>query len=506
MTRPPSLLSSVTTRRVALAALSLIVTSLVIVHADAPPVGYTDYFDGRDCHVSGWARDSDSPATALTVRAYRTAPADRGGILIGTTAANYLRLDGLPGYTLALPVGFDDAVFLYATGVDANGQATAASLLPLYTPTVPARHVTCDTALDNAEGPTTVGTGLGFSLTLGAIDPLMNPDEGGVVGATPDGRTSAVRDGASTQVFFTCSDGIVSQSCLTSVPSVGAFSNLSGLLRDPTGALVSVMEPGEPGDPYQSQYAGLASTWRDPATGIIHGWYHAEIPVTGCAFGQWASIGYAVSTDGGATFTKLGPVITSPVPMQPNAFCGQGVGEPNVIPASDGYLYMLYDFADPLTFGNGGMSVARAPQASPTQWMKYGKRVRNTPWSQPGIGGLERPVILLGDAGQQSWFGGVSYNTALQKYLLFHSDYNHEGNVYLRTSPDLIAWSAPQLVMAAGLHAYRYPTFLGADDKTTAGSGWLYVTRKLTAASFGASWMARRPLSLVPAAAKGGAR
>lgn len=363
-----------------------------------------------------------------------------------------------------------------------------------------------DTAPDSAEGPTTISTALGFSITLGAVESLMNPGDGGIVGATPDGRTSAVRDGAGARVFFTCSDGIAEQSCRASVPSVAAFSDLSGLLRDASGAFVSVMDPAEPGDPYQSQYAGLTSTWRDPATGIIHGWYHAEMPVTGCAIGQWASIGYAVSMDGGATFAKLGPVITSPVPMQPNAFCGQGVGEPNVIPATDGYLYMLYDFTDPLTFGNGGMSVARAPQASPTQWMKYGKRVKGTPWSQPGIGGAERPVILVGSAGQQAWFGGVSYNTALKNYLLFHTDFNHEGNVYLRTSPDLIAWSAPQLVMAAGAHAYRYPTLLSADDKTTDRTGWLYFTRKVTAAPLDQSWLARRSLSLALTTAKGATR
>ena len=62
-------------------------------------------------------------------------------------------------------------------------------------------------------------------------------------------------------------------SCLSENSSVAAFSSLAGLFRDPRGMQFrTVLEPAIYGGPHESQYASLNSTWRNPATGIIHGW------------------------------------------------------------------------------------------------------------------------------------------------------------------------------------------------------------------------------------------
>lgn len=481
-------------RRLAIGAVTVIGLSVAFVLAQAPS-GYTDGFNAETCAVSGWAVDVDTN-TPIIVRAYRDAEGSQA--LTDEISADLPRSDGLPGYNLRLPVGFDDAVYVYAEGRDVTGAPDGErTMLPLYSPNVPDRHVTCATAPDSAETSATVTTTLGFSMTLGPVQPIMNRLERGIWGATPDGRISAFVDGALTRIFFSCNDGMRQLSCLAEPSSVTAFDNLSPLFADAGGRFRSVMAGNEPGDPYQDKYAALMSTWRDPSTGIVHGWYHAEIQPPGCSGGMWASIGYAQSTDNGHTFTKYGPVITSPLPPQSGGICGQGVAEPNVI-ASGGFLYMLYDFMDPLVWSNGGISLARANINNPAVWTKYGPKFHGSNYNEPGLGGAEHPVVPVLSNGQQVWSDGVSFNAYLQKYLLLHTDYNHEGNIYLRTSSNLTTWSTPQLVMSAGLHTYRYASFLStAGDHTTSQSGWLYFARQLGTQPPGSALMARRSVLLL---------
>ena len=83
------------------------------------------------------------------------------------------------------------------------------------------------------------------------------------------------------------------------------------------------------------------------------------------------------------------------------------------------------------------------------------------------------PVRFNGDV----WGPSVSWSSTLNEFIMLHTDYHNEGAIYLRTSRDLLAWSAPFVVMRPSLrYGYRYPTLLGMDDPTT-GSGWLYFGR-----------------------------
>lgn len=481
------------------AALAALVLSGCGVSAQSgvSPTGYTDWFNPTACTVSGWAVDADS-AESLTIQVYRSGEIGGGGVLLGSVLANQPRGDGLPGYALDLPVGFTETVYAYAIGIDATGTPDGeTTLLPLYTPNVPSRLMVCDTAPDSTEGVMAITIAPGVTATLGPIQPLLNQWDAGIYGATPDGRVGVVLDGDLTKAVFTCSDGAQQYSCLSETPSVAAFGDLAGLLRNPTGTFQPVMDPGVPGDPFQGKYAGLMSTWRDPATGIIHGWYHAEIAVPGCAAGFWASIGYAQSVDGGHSFTKYGPVISSPLPVQANHCGGQGDAEPNLVLAASGsFLYLLYEYYDPLTYTNGGLALARASMQQPSVWTKYGPKFHGSNWNESGLGGAEHPVIAAGASGLLPWFAGASFNTYLGKYLMFSTDYTHEGDIYARTSSDLITWSAPRLVMAAGPHSYRYPTLLSTTDQFTGQSGWLYLARRLTNQDVSAALLARRSVTL----------
>jgi hypothetical protein len=329
---------------------------------------------------------------------------------------------------------------------------------------------------DSGEGPVTrYFFTLKLRVDIGAVKPLITPGEYGIQGGAPDGHVSAESYGGVTRTFFPCWDGMNQLSCLSENTSTDAFSSLAGLFRDPTGTrFQTVMDGPIAGDPYESQYASVNATWRDPATGTIHGWYHAEVPVPGCSPGvHYASIGYATSIDDGHSFVKQGMVVTSADPVVPNQCFGQGVGLPHVI-ASGTYLYMFYDTLTPPDFVGGGITIARATQANPAQWFKY----YNGSFSEPGLGGLRTILIAMGSGGQQSWGASVIWSSTLGKFIMVHTDYNHEGTIYLRTSTNLLTWSESKALFGpSSLYRYRYPTLVGATDDRMGSTAWLYFGR-----------------------------
>jgi hypothetical protein len=333
-----------------------------------------------------------------------------------------------------------------------------------------------------------------LKVILGPVEPLMTQGELGIQGGAPDGHVSTNSYGGVTRAFFQCWDGQVERSCLSETSSVDTFSSLAGLFRDPTGThFQPVMDGPVANDPYESQYAALYSTWRDPATGVIHGWYHAEVPVPGCTQGFYASIGYATSNDDGHVFTKQGIVVTNGQPVVPDLCVGQGAAQPYVIEAGD-YLYMLYDSWIPPDYPGGGIAIARASKATPGYWTKYDQGS----FSQSGLGGARTILIPLGSGGQQSWGAAVIWNSNLGKFLMVHSDFNHEGTVYLRASRDLVNWTSSQVLFDPSPdHSYRYPTLVGATDGRMGYAAWLYFGRQATSASIGPdTLLARRSVIL----------
>jgi hypothetical protein len=302
--------------------------------------------------------------------------------------------------------------------------------------------------------------------------------------------------GPLTKIFFTCWDGKVQLSCLSENPSIDSFGNLAGLYKNSRGTKFrTVMEGRVRRDPFGSAYEALQSTWRDPLTSVIHGWYHAEVPVTrsnGC-YATYASIGYATSMNNGYSFTKRGVVLTSPYPNDPSVCLGQGVQGPNVI-ESGPYLYMFFTIENTRMPVLGGIGVARASKDNPAEWRHYDDGA----FDQPGKGGEITPIIARGGINNEIWNPSVSWNAYLQKYIMLHADYDNEGAIYLRTSQDLFAWSAPILVMPASTqYGYRYPTLFGETDDVTAQNGWVYFGRTPKSGRIGPdTLMARRGFAL----------
>jgi hypothetical protein len=86
------------------------------------------------------------------------------------------------------------------------------------------------------------------------------------------------------------------------------------------------------------------------SSGALYLFYYAEDhenmpPLYTGGYGFYASIAVAVSTDNGQSFTKLGQVITSSLPKNPNGGPAQGPGEATVVPDPTGrYLYAYYTY------------------------------------------------------------------------------------------------------------------------------------------------------------------
>lgn len=448
------------------------------------PQGYVDNLQAYTCSISGWAKDADFVG-AIPVEVYKGAAYGQGGILIGETRSDMGRGDNLPGYAITLPYNFDADVYVYGLGVNASGQFDGQrTLLSLYTPNVPSRHITCNEGPDYDEGSfildlstTTASSSIASSIEVGSISPIIRKGDYGISGGSPDGHMSAEVIGNSVKTFFTCIYKMsVQLSCLSENASIDSFSDASGIYKNAsTSEMQTVLGGAIPNDPYEDKYAAITSTWRDPATGIIHGWYHSEIYVNkaNCSNNpSYATVGYATSMDDGKTFTKQGYALSGFYPNNPSVCAGQGTAHPTIIEQGD-YLYMIYD-EWPTNFSIGGISIARASKTSPNVWTKY----YQGNFTEPGIGGNFTPIIPRGQSGNNFWHGSVIWNSYLGKFVMVHTNFSKEGSIYIRTSNDLINWSAAQLLIATPANwGYRYPTLFGTDNKTMGQEGWIYFGR-----------------------------
>ena len=461
-----------------------------------PPIGATTLIDPGACAITGWA-NNPGYSGPIRVHIYSGGPVGQGGTWLAWITANLPTADGLSdGYEYILPTGFNSTVYVYAIGSDGSGNHDGIN--PLL-PVSGSRQLTCASPPSSGEGSQTIAVPqLGLSVTLGQVAPLMRPGDYGITGGAPDNHMSAVvTSGAET--FFTCYSSTLGDeyTCASRNPDIDHFSNLTGLIKGSTGSFSSVMQGRVLGDPYQGYYAAISSTWRDPFTGTIDAWYHEEVSIPGCPNGaRYASIGYATSTDGGNTFVKQGPALTSPDPMTTR--CNQqGLNSPDVIP-SGGYLYMFFDYWNGQGANTGGTGIARALQSDPTTWTKW----YNGDFTEPAIGGQVTPIIDDATPGNQlHWEGSVIWSQALGKWVMLNTDFGHEGAIFIRTSTDLMTWTPQYLIVAATSGGgYRYPALFGMDSTQMGYGGWLYSGRTPAGGFLGVNTvLVRRAITISPA-------
>ena len=189
--------------------------------------------------------------------------------------------------------------------------------------------------------------------------------------------------------------------------------------------------------------------------GLYHGEWHAGSILPGNVAGFYASIGLAISTNGGASFTKSSAeVIPNLYDKNFNNGAGDGgYGEPSMLFNADSSAVYAY-FVDHNRAGKGvNICMAKflvgtdgTPDFNTCYFLDESNNFTKT---------IIRPKqIVAGTGNADAIFPQVTYNKTLKKYLMvynlnayqeFSAGQASQSGLYLRTSTDGINWStAPQ--------------------------------------------------------------
>ena len=160
--------------------------------------------------------------------------------------------------------------------------------------------------------------------------------------------------------------------------------------------------------------AWLLNAIRRP-DGIIVGFYHAE-DHGGGPHTEWNSTGVALSTNDGASFTKLGQIIGSPNP----GGCNGGIAANTVV----------WDLLQRrwLAWGNAYAFESHDPDAAPGTWRGYDLNDRFTvPMPCADSRQLGKLPGLDGHCSSQA----VTWNQTQQCYLMLYTRWGNETNIFM---------------------------------------------------------------------------
>lgn len=238
-------------------------------------------------------------------------------------------------------------------------------------------------------------------------------------------------------------------------------------------------------DPDPTVGKWIEGVWRDPKTGRLYGWYHAEEIFEGPPRLFLPHIGAVVSDDDGLSWRFLGEVLRAPAELTDmtyrNGFLAGGYGDFCVVPDRAGqYFYLAFSsyISDEAA---QGIAMARFPVAmrdnpaaalelwSGSGWAAAPKRLPTPIWPvQRGWRHLDPDSF---------WGPAIHYNSQLDAFvmLLNHTaggDHNilQEG-IYVsvtRTLDNPASWSPPMRLVAGGAW---YPQAIGL----AAGSGDSFI-------------------------------
>lgn len=195
------------------------------------------------------------------------------------------------------------------------------------------------------------------------------------------------------------------------------------------------------------------------------GFYHAEdhqweggMNPDGVA---WKSIARCESRDGGITWTKTGPILTSSKPKPRRSRWG-GNGDHCVVfdPASRRWFCFYQEHAL-------CMAVSDHPEGVAGSWKKWHRGA----FSEPGLGGKNSPIPEL--SREPGGNPSVHFNTFLQCWVMIWHTWS--GDLVWSTSEDLLRWRQPNVLLnAKGPERFWYPTIVGNSDTLAGEVATLY--------------------------------
>ena len=218
-----------------------------------------------------------------------------------------------------------------------------------------------------------------------------------------------------------------------------------------------VLTNGAAGE-FDNGYAGIGGVYYH-SNGKLYALYHGEDQENLPDFpngvnGFYVSVGLAISEDNGLSFSKAGQVLVCQKDKDWESYAGQadrGSGAPSCVKSKDGkYLYAYYVDFSRVDWRGAQIFMARADVSSdpplPGNWYKY----YNGSFSQPGIKGLDSPVVTYIDKNySNSGDPFVIHSHYLDKYIMLYcvDDWFARGNgefgysgMYVAYSDDAIHW------------------------------------------------------------------
>lgn len=205
-----------------------------------------------------------------------------------------------------------------------------------------------------------------------------------------------------------------------------------------------VLEPSKKAGTYDEHYTGISSVYVDAKKKEVLGFFHAEKPTGGKnkegTHRFYATIGLAVSEDGGQTFKKIGPIICGPAEDPDWKGTAQGNADVSVCLDHTGkWLYAYYtehSRKDPATGKTRSVITCMARSkvedgARPGTWKKY----YNGSFDEPGLGGKDSEVA-------NCWAPQVTYIPEMKKYVML----GNRGCVGFYSSDDGIKWANPVIL------------------------------------------------------------
>ena len=310
-----------------------------------------------------------------------------------------------------------------------------------------------------ATAPATPATA--WSATLGPVGTVPNRAAVPTYNITPDGHVSVLPDGNGRWLMFwsefadyrTVGTGPHPEDQTQLTPTTPVFGG-----RD-----TSVCR-------WDNGGSWLMNVYR-LADGRLVGFYHAEDHWCNVANPDgvaWKSIAVTYSTDDGVTWSPGQQIITSSAskpatPVINGVDQWGGDGDPTVIwdPSHSRWVAFYQD-------GTLRMAISTDPTGAPGSWHKYD----NGSFSQPGLGGQDSSLTQLDrNAGANP---SVHWNSYLDEWVMVWGGW--DGNVYIASSTDLIAWSTPRVLATSTFtagHAW-YPTIIGDSDTAAGQTAQLY--------------------------------
>jgi len=250
---------------------------------------------------------------------------------------------------------------------------------------------------------------------------------------------------------------------------------------------------------------------------LVHNEFHDATAVA-CGPGDpspgnpcwYNSITYAVSEDGGRTFTKPdapahvvapAPNAWVPPPVHPTEYVAEGYFQPSsIVRGPDGYYYsLLNSIPDKSNMSANGICAIRSDRLDdPASWRAWDGSGFNLRLTSPYATGASATVCtyLPSAIGNSS----LSYNTYLGLYMLVNDSSTSGGvtcGIYFSLSPDMVHWGPMQRIAPARLPwcdagpaapgvlepvMVMYPSLLdhgdtGVNFDRTGRTAYLYYTR-----------------------------